>query len=268
MQIENVLSRNFVRLSVNYKRFALEKSQCQQCSLFCNYKQVVQSEGNAESPTFMFVGEGPGKEEVVNQRPFIGCSGERLRTELRKYPKTFDRNSCIISNVLACRPLDNVFPREKGGPYWVTRNNEKKTVESRELVNFCATNWLRKEIALLKPKVIIILGAKALDYVRGDSGIGKNRGVWKFLPKYRAWSLATYHPTYILRCQNDPDKPYVVKQFVEDIEKITITWREIVNEDPNMTMSEEEWKRVYALKKSGFVESESAYGFPVNTIFS
>lgn len=246
MQIEQIISRNFTQISDEYKFFAEEKNHCQKCSLYEHYKQVVCSEGNAKTPTFMWIGEGPGQDEIEQCRPFIGRAGQRLRKELRKYPKAFNKENCIITNVLACRPQNNIFPRDNAGPYWIT---PEKEVKPREVVNYCATNWLRKEIALLKPKVIVVLGGQALDYVCGDRGITANRGTWKFLPQFRAWSMATYHPSYVLRCQNT-DKSYVVKQFAEDIEKIAETWHSTVYDDPNMTMNEEEWKRTYALQRT------------------
>ena len=251
MNIEQIIDRNFVHINDEYVDFATKKSECRECSVYEHYEQVGQSEGNVKNPTFMFIGEALGQDEVKECRPFIGVAGQRLRRELRKYPKAFNRGNCVISNVLACRPQNNVFPRDSAGPYWVTRKGSKLDVDARELINFCATNWLRKEIALLKPKVIVVLGGQALDYVRGDRGITANRGAWKFLGKFRAWSMATYHPSYVLRCGNDPSKPYVVKQFGEDIKKIAETWYSTVNDDEYMKMDEEEWKRTYALQVSG-----------------
>ncbi len=243
MKIENIIDRNFTKISDEYKNFALEKSKCRKCSIFNYYKKVGQSEGNAVNPTFMFVGEALGQEEVELSRPFVGRAGRRLRAEIRKHKIVFNRMNTIITNVLACRPLNNKFPTESFEAHSIVENGEQKSVKARDLVNFCVTNWLHREIRILRPKVIVTLGAKSLNYVRGDSGITANRGSWKFIEKYRAWSFATYHPSYVLRCQNDESKFFVVEDFVSDIEKIAKSWHDAVNGDARMSMNDEEWKR-------------------------
>jgi len=241
---------NFSVISDQYKTFAENKSKCKQCSIFQSYKQVVQSEGNAKNPTFVFIGECPGRDETEQNRPFIGRAGQRLRKELKKH-KSFNKTTTLITNVLSCRPLNNRFPCDSDGPYEIYhKNGAKKIVKARQVVNFCATNWLRKELDIVKPKIIITLGSQALDYVRGDRGVTAMRGMWKFLPRYRAWSMAVFHPSYVLRCQNDPNKSYISEQFDEDIENVASNWYTIVQDDPRMRMTEEAWKREYALQYS------------------
>lgn len=248
MELDVILSRNFTSISPEYKAFAKEKSECRGCSLFDCYKQVGQSEGNAINPNFMFVGEALGKDEVEQVRPFIGRAGQRLREELRKHT-AFSRNSSIISNVLSCRPPDNRFPRDSDGSFQIrTGQRAGKFVDAREVVNFCATSWLRREIEMLRPKVIITLGSIALDYVRGDRGISEHRGSWKFLPQFRAWSVATYHPSYVLRCANDPAKDFVCAQFEDDIKKVATTWETVVLNDKRMAMSDEDWRNMRAIE--------------------
>ncbi len=228
MDIENVLERNFTRITDEYRTFALEKDKCQKCSVYKHYRAVGQSEGNAKDPTFMFVGESLGKDEVEQNRPFIGMSGQILRREMRKH-KSFKRTNTIISNVLACRPLDNKFPASDKSPNVIT----------------CTKSWLFREIKLLRPKVIVTLGNPALKYVRGDWGITANRGKWKFLHKFRAWSFATYHPSYVMRSEKS-GKQFVVDQFQNDIKVIAIMWHTIAG-DYRLAMNDEEWKRMAAM---------------------
>lgn len=225
MDIKNVLERNFTRITDEYRTFALEKDRCRQCSIYSNYKQVGQSEGNAQNPTFMFVGEALGKDEVQQNRPFIGMAGQLLRKEMRKH-KAFKRSNTIISNVLACRPLDNKFPASDKSPNVIT----------------CTKNWLFREIKLLRPKVIVTLGNPALKYIRGDWGITANRGKWKFLYKFRAWSFATYHPSYVMRSEKS-GKNFVVDQFQNDIKLIATMWHTIAG-DYRLSMNDEEWTRM------------------------
>ena len=253
MNIEQVLNCNFTSISNEYRNFAKAKHKCSNCSVFDGYKQVIQSEGNAQNPTFVIIGEGAGEDELMHCRPFIGRAGQRLRLELKKHPKTFNKETTLISNILPCRPQNNLFP--KSSDFFEIRDAKStRKVKGRDVVNYCVSNWLRKEITILQPKVLILLGAQALYYMRGDSGITSHRGEWKFLGfktndggTYKGWTTATYHPSYVLRCQNDPDKKYVVEQFQEDFARIVSSWSSLVNNDPNMQMPWDEWRRETAL---------------------
>lgn len=240
---DQILDRNFTSISDEYREFAQSKSECRKCSMWSHHRQVGQSEGNAVNPTFVFVGEAPGKDEAEQVRPFVGRSGQRLRAELRKHSTTFNRKTTLITNVLACRPPNNVFPKD---PYWI-ESKKNRQCKARGLINFCIDNWLRRELELLRPKVIVTLGSQSLDYVRGDRGVAAHRGTWKFLPTFQAWSMATYHPSYVLRCTNGSQKEHVPYQFAEDIEKIATSWRTIVEEDPRMEMNSDEWHKLQLL---------------------
>lgn len=230
MKIEEIIDRNFTHITDEYRAFALDKDKCRKCPIYNQYKQVGQSEGNAKNPTFMFIGECLGKDEVEQVRPFIGQAGQRLRSELRKHRKAFRRDSVLISNVLACRPEGNKFP---GIP-----SSEVKT---------CTSLWLSKEIKLVKPKILVALGNPATRYLRGDSSITASRGKWKFLPQYRAWSMATFHPSYVIRSERS-GKAFVADQFERDIKMVACMWSTLVS-DYRMSMSTEQWKRDQAMQK-------------------
>ncbi len=237
LSFDDILKRNFPIITDEYKAFAEEKSQCRKCSVYEHYKTVGMSEGNAKNPIFIFIGECPGRDEVGQVRPFIGPAGQRLRAELRKYPKVFRKDSVLLTNVLACRPLNNKFP---GGDF--------KTETSKE-VRTCTTHWLIPELKILKPKVIVTLGNPAMKYLRGDWGITANRGKWKFLPQCRAWSLPTFHPSYVIRSERSGQN-HIVHQFEQDIETVVRMWKSIVGGDYRMSMSEDEWQRELALRHS------------------
>ncbi len=228
----SVLNCNFPAAPKAYLDYAAEKDGCRQCDIFSHYRKVIQSEGCTTDPTFMFIGEGPGQDEVEQNRPFIGRAGQRLRKEIRKHRKVFNKETTIISNVLGCRPLDNKFPKDTA------------------LVDTCVELWLFREIELLKPKVIIVLGNPALLHVREETGITNCRGGWKFLPEFRAWSMATFHPCYVLRQSH---MGYIEQQFEKDIETVANDWHVVVGADRRMSMSEDQWltKRAFdiAIKK-------------------
>lgn len=224
-------SSNFSSITEEYKIFAEQKDACKMCEVCKVYGKVVQSEGNAKDPTFMITGEAAGQDEVAQGIPFIGRAGKRIREELNKYPETFNKKTTIISNMIPCRPKDNKFP-QKTEQYEIYNNEYPTKINGRELVKYCQGMWLDREIKLLSPKIIITLGAQSLFGIRGEVGITNCRGNWLYVKKYKAWTFATYHPSYVLRCMNDSTKDFVPKQFSEDIEKVSRTWLDIVKQCP------------------------------------
>lgn len=210
MNIEEVIKRNFRSISDEYKQFCVEKDQCRECDLYNCYKQVVQSEGNGKDPTFMIICESPGKVEVEQQRPLIGPAGQELRKTLRKY--NFNRGNTILTNVVPCRPKNNKLPNKL------------------ESIYDCLDNNLYEEIKILKPKIIITCGAPAIKAIRHlKCRLSSNRGIWFFIERFKAWSLATWHPSYTLRCKNDPAKSHVPLQFEEDFKKVNSEWFHLMN---------------------------------------
>lgn len=136
----------------------------------------VLSTGPADAP-LMLVGEGPGGVEDDYGAPLIGPSGQLLDKALLSVGITRDR--VYVTNVVKCRPRGNRTPDITEG-------------------KFCADRWLRVEIRLVRPKVIVGLGKAALRYFLGhDAGIVRSRGQWidwEGIPV-----MPTYHPAYLLR---------------------------------------------------------------------
>ena len=125
----------------------------------------------------MTVGECPGQEEDETGEPFCGKAGQLLRETLRA-TKIINRTNTLISNVASCRPAKNKFPTD-------------------DCPNICVSKWLWKEIELAAPKRMLLLGNTPLKYVAGLTGITANRGKYFNIRGIR--TLATYHPSYILR---------------------------------------------------------------------
>jgi uracil-DNA glycosylase family 4 len=195
-----LLDTNFHALSGEYNEFAREKDSCRLCGVYDHYKQVVQSEGNAKNPTFMFIGEAPGAEEAETGRPFIGRAGQRLRASLKRHKTVFNKKTTLISNVIACRPPKNKFPD----------GNEAK---------FCCDMWLKREIEIVQPDVIVLLGNQSLKYVSDRTGITRLRGQFEWSDEYNAAIFATYHPSYVMRCENGMKKE-VGTEFEQDIDTL------------------------------------------------
>lgn len=153
---------------------------CTNCGLCRTRTATVPGEGNTDAPDIMFVGEGPGAEEDAAGRPFVGRAGKLLDKMIDAMG--YEREQVFIANVVKCRPPENRKP-------------------VREEMDLCLP-YLRHQIALIRPKVIVGLGGTAMEGLLGSPvGITKMRGVWQ---EYAGIKLMpTYHPSYLLR---DPSK--------------------------------------------------------------
>src|SRR3990172_5659488 len=156
-----------------------EMLQCQACKLRGCCDRVVPAVGQRTNPDVLIVGEAPGQAENDRGEPFIGRAGEVLREVLRKVG--LNRNNTLLSNVLKCRPAGNKFPND-------------------DCPDICVSKWLSEEIKLGQPKRMILVGGKALEYVAKLDGITKRRGQW--ITAHGVRTMATYHPSYVLRQEN------------------------------------------------------------------
>jgi uracil-DNA glycosylase len=144
----------------------------------------------------MFVGEGPGEQEDLQGKPFVGRSGQLLDKMLNAVD--LDRNTNIfIGNIVKCRPPKNRDPLP----------------EEQEL----CIGWLRNQVALLRPKIIVCLGrVAAMKLIRPDFKITKEHGI--FYEKNGVLMMATLHPAALLR--NPNNKPSAFEDFLKLREKI------------------------------------------------
>lgn len=143
--------------------------KCRMCRL--NRKNTVSGEGDTNAKLF-FVGESPGREEDLTGRPFIGRAG-RLLTELLVSIK-LKRENVFITSVLKCRPP----------------NNRKPTAKE---IEYCLP-YLKKQIEIIKPKIIVLLGNTAL-----QSLLGKEYTVTKYHGKFIGNYFVTFHPAAGIR---------------------------------------------------------------------
>ncbi len=158
---------------------------CTLCSLSNSRKNVVFGEGNI-SADIMFVGEGPGAMEDEMGRPFVGKSGQLL-TKIIETMLELKRDDVYIANIVKCRPPLNRAP----------------TLDEAQT----CLPFLLRQIELVKPKIIITLGATAYQYLSGDhdTPISKIRG--EILEFSNAKMMPTFHPSFLLR--NPSAKRYV-----------------------------------------------------------
>jgi DNA polymerase len=149
---------------------------CSACPLHTSRKNTVPGEGNPNRPDILFVGEGPGADEDDQGRPFVGAAGQLLDKMIAGMG--YKREDVFIANIVKCRPPGNRVPLPE------------------EMI--ACVPYLKAQIALIKPKIIVALGKTAVQgLLQQDVAITKFRGTWC---RYEGIALMpTYHPAYLLR---------------------------------------------------------------------
>lgn len=181
----------------NFAELEKECKKCSKCELCKTRHNVVFGVGNTNAEV-MFIGEGPGENEDLQGEPFVGRGGQLLDKMLCAVD--LDRKKNIyIANIVKCRPPHNRDPKP----------------EEQEM----CIDWLRNQVKLIKPKIIVCLGRiAALKIIRPDFKITKEHGV--FIKKGNVEMMAMYHPAAVLR---DPRKK-------EDAFQDFLTLREKIKE--------------------------------------
>jgi len=164
--------------------------KCTKCDLCKTRINAVPGKGNFQSDV-IFVGEAPGKNEDQNGEPFIGVAGKKLSVALEEAGVL--RDEVYITNIVKCRPPNNRVPT----------TNERDTCKE----------YLKQEIAIIKPKFICILGNTAFNSILGGSEITKFRG--KVVRKDNLLYFLTIHPAATIYNQKliDVLKNDIVKLF-------------------------------------------------------
>jgi len=189
----------------NYKEFNEAKQACRECQIGKAYDKVVASDGNTINPKVLFCGEAPGNDEVIKGIPFVGKAGKLLRSTLKEF--RFTSENSLITNTIPCRPQDNQFPKDEG------------------IVKACKNTWLREELRLTNPDIIVLVGAKPLKFLLGLEGITKTRGQW-FERKFNGKTIklmAIFHPSYVLRKEYMDEGKQIKEDFRNDLKLISKT---------------------------------------------
>ena len=170
---------------------------CQKCGLAETRTNVVFGEG-ARDAEVMFIGEGPGEQEDRTGRPFVGRAGQLLDDMLAMID--LKREKVFIGNMVKCRPPQNRDPLH---------------IEQEACIGY-----LRNQVALLKPKIIVCLGRiAAMKLIKEDFKITREHGQW--IEKAGVWMMAMYHPSALLR---DPRKR---PESFEDLKSLQAKIREV-----------------------------------------
>jgi uracil-DNA glycosylase family 4 len=181
-------------------------TKCVKCPhLVANRTQVVFGTGNREAD-LLFVGEAPGADEDEQGEPFVGRAGGLLTKIIEAMGLT--RNDIFIANVLKCRP--DMPPGESG-------NRKPKAEEMATCLP-----WLKEQIALLRPKAIVALGATAAEGLLGETGLMRDlRGKW--FEYDGVPTLVTYHPAYLLRNASLTEKRKVWEDMMLVMDQMGLT---------------------------------------------
>jgi len=172
--------------------------KCTKCELSKTRTNSVPGKGDFKSDV-IFVGEAPGKNEDKNGEPFIGVAGKKLSAALEG--AGVSRDKVYITNIVKCRPPKNRVPK----------TNERETCQ----------DYLKQEIAIIKPKLICILGNTAFNSLLGGSEIMKFRG--KIVQKDNQLYFLTVHPAATIYNQK------LIDVLNEDIIKLFELVKELKN---------------------------------------
>lgn len=191
-------------MNTSWPTLTQEVFSCKKCRLSQTRQNVVLGEGDLHAP-LMFIGEGPGQQEDATGRPFVGAAGQLLDKMLAAIGLA--REQVYICNIVKCRPPQNRVPEP----------DERAA----------CMGYLRAQVALVRPKVIVCLGSTPARALLGDEiRITRDRGVWHL--KKGVWFIPTFHPAALLR---DADKK---RPAWEDFKAIRDKLKEL-NAYPGMT---------------------------------
>lgn len=179
----------------NFEELRENCLNCRRCGLCETRTNVVVGVGNPRSKV-MFIGEGPGENEDLQGEPFVGRGGQLLDKMLAAVD--LDRKTNVyIANIVKCRPPKNRDPLP----------------EEQE----ACIGWLRNQVALIRPKIIVCLGRiAAMRLIKSDMKITREHG--QFFEKNGTLMMATLHPAALLR--NPNQKPAAFEDFLKLREKI------------------------------------------------
>lgn len=173
-----------------------EVQACTKCALAATRTNTVFSRGNPEAK-LVFIGEAPGADEDAQGLPFVGRAGQLLDKMIGAMGLD-PAKDVYVCNIIKCRPPGNRRP------------------EPEETAS--CIPYLHEQLAVLDPKVIVLLGNTAVAGVLGTKlGITKVRGQWK-LYKGRIPVMPTYHPSYLIR--PSAQQVEAKKQAWEDLQAV------------------------------------------------
>ena len=186
----------FEKLEKLKKKIKLIKN----CELKKSATNIVFGDGNINSK-IMIIGEGPGAQEDIEGKPFVGRAGKLLDKMLSSIQ--LDRSKVYISNVVNYRPPENRTPTET------------------EIERYLP--YLKSHIEIISPKILLLLGKTALNALVGNEAvISKARGKWvqKEIGTIKLWIIASFHPAFLMRQPEQKKFAWVDLKMIRDKSKI------------------------------------------------
>ena len=179
----------------NWEQLEDTAKECKKCKLCQNRNNVVFGTGNRQA-SLMFIGEGPGADEDLQGTPFVGKAGKLMNMAFEAIG--LKREEVYIANIVKCRPPGNRNPQD-------------------DEANACL-DYLRNQVILVKPKIIVLLGSVALKNILGkEYGITASRGKW--IERKGILYMPTWHPAALLR---DESKKI---DFIRDLQEVMRRYR-------------------------------------------
>ena len=166
------------------------------CDLKKNATNVVFGDGNINA-NIMIVGEGPGAQEDIIGKPFIGRAGKLLDKMLESI--NLDRKKVYISNIVNYRPPENRRPTDL------------------EISRYLP--YIQKHIEIINPKILVLLGSTALNSLIGDEEvISKVRGKWiqKEIGTIKPWIIVSFHPAFLMRQPQQKKLAWIDLKMIRD----------------------------------------------------
>jgi len=170
------------------------------CELKKSATNLVFGDGNINAK-IMIIGEGPGAQEDIEGKPFVGRAGKLLDKMLEAIQ--LDRTKVYISNVVNYRPPKNRRPTE---------------IEIKRYLPY-----LKNHIEIIEPKILILLGSTALNTLIGNEiVISKARGKWiqKEIGAIKPWIIASFHPAFLMRQPEQKKLAWIDLKMIRDKSKI------------------------------------------------
>jgi len=186
----------FEKLEKLKKKIKLIKN----CELKKSAANIVFGDGNINSK-IMIIGEGPGAQEDIEGKPFVGRAGKLLDKMLASIQ--LDRSKVYISNVVNYRPPENRTPTET------------------EIERYLP--YLKSHIEIISPKILLLLGKTALNALIGsETVISKARGKWiqKEIGTSKLWVIASFHPAFLMRQPEQKKFAWIDLKMIRDKSKI------------------------------------------------
>ena len=179
----------------NWEQLEETAKECKKCKLCQNRNNVVFGTGNRQA-SLMFIGEGPGADEDLQGTPFVGKAGKLMNMAFEAIG--LKREEVYIANIVKCRPPGNRNPQDDEA--------------------IACLDYLRNQVILVKPKIIVLLGSVALKNILGkEYGITASRGKW--IERKGILYMPTWHPAALLR---DESKKI---DFIRDLQEVMRRYR-------------------------------------------